>query len=66
MDEELLIEKELDELRHKHESLDTTIRTLMDQPFVDQLRLMRLKREKLQLKDAIYSLEEQMYPDIIA
>lgn len=66
MDEDLLIAKELDELRFKHESLDSTIQELMGQPFVDQLRLMRLKREKLQLKDAIFVLEERMYPDIIA
>ena len=66
MDDEVLIEKELDELRDKHQQVDSKIKTLLDNPFQDQLRIMRLKREKLQLKDAIFQLEEELYPDIIA
>jgi len=66
MFEELKMEKELDQLRDRHKSIDGTIRTLMETPFQDQLRVMRLKREKLQLKDAIYRLEQMIYPDIIA
>lgn len=66
MDDDLMLEKELEELKEKHESIDSKIRTLLEKPFQDQLRLMRLKREKLQLKDAIFRIEELMYPDIIA
>lgn len=66
MNEDLIMEKELDELREKHKTVDLTIRSLLEKPFQDQLKVMRLKREKLQLKDAIYRLEQVMYPDIIA
>lgn len=66
MDSEVMMEKELEELRDKHKQVDLKIQTLLEKPFQDQLRLMRLKREKLQLKDAIWQLEEELYPDLIA
>ncbi|MCI5049730.1 MAG: YdcH family protein [Rickettsiales bacterium] len=66
MDDEIKMEKELSELRDQHRDVDSKIDTLLDNPFQDQLRLMRLKREKLKLKDKIFALEEMMYPDIIA
>jgi hypothetical protein len=33
---------------------------------VDQLKIMRLKRRKLALKDEIFRLEDILNPDIIA
>jgi len=33
---------------------------------VDQLKVARLKKEKLQLKDRIADLEDRVTPDIIA
>lgn len=66
MDDEVIMEKELDELRQQHKILDSSIKELEVVPFPDQLQLMRLKREKLKVKDAIYRIEEVMYPDIIA
>lgn len=66
MDDELIMEKELDELRTQHSDIDTKITELEENPFQDQLLIHRLKREKLQLKDKIFQLEEALYPDIIA
>lgn len=66
MNDEIILEKELDHLKDKHSHIDQTIRSLTESPFVDQLKLMRLKREKLQLKDAIFRIEEMIYPDITA
>lgn len=66
LNDEVVMEKELQELREKHQLVDNKIQALLEKPFQDQLRLMRLKREKLQLKDAIWQLEEQLYPDLIA
>lgn len=66
MDDEVIMEKELEELRQQHKHIDSSIKALAETPFPDQLKLMRLKREKLRIKDAIYQLEEVMYPDIIA
>lgn len=64
--DEIRIEKELAELKEQHSHIDSKLKHLMETPFQDQLRVMRLKRQKLQLKDRIFALEQEMYPDIIA
>lgn len=56
---------ELDELLKEHRSLDAVIAGLTGST-VDQLRLQRLKKEKLTLKDRIQRLEAMLHPDIIA
>lgn len=53
-------------LRAEHRALDMEIAALESQPYVDQLHVKRLKRKKLQLKDRITALEDQLLPDIIA
>jgi len=60
------LEKKLFTLREKHRALDQTIDQLGESQFSDQLQLMRLKKEKLALRDMISSIEEELYPDIIA
>ena len=54
------------ELRQQHEDLDAAVAALAAQPLPDQLRLARLKKQKLLLRDKIADLEDQMTPDIIA
>jgi hypothetical protein len=66
MDDEIQLEKELEELREAHKRIDITLRDLSDSPFQDQLRIMRLKREKLRLKDQIFRIEDILYPDMPA
>lgn len=56
----------LDELRREHRSLDDEVRAAQDNGVVDQLKVMRLKRRKLSLKDEIFQIEDQLNPDIIA
>ncbi len=61
--------KELDrlrELRVSHRDLDYLIDRLQDDPMVDQLRIRRLKKRKLLLKDMIASLESELIPDLYA
>ena len=60
------LEKKLFTLREKHRALDQTIDQLGESQFSDQLQLMRLKKEKLSLRDMISAIEEELYPDIIA
>ena len=48
---------QLRELRIKHRDLDVAITELSQIPHVDQLRIRRLKKEKLRLKDIIVRLE---------
>ena len=54
------------ELRVEHRDLDEAIARMSEDPSVDQLRLTRLKKRKLKLKDWISSLESQLIPDLDA
>ena len=56
----------LRELRVSHRDLDYLIDRLQDDPMVDQLRIRRLKKRKLLLKDMITALESEMIPDMDA
>lgn len=60
------LEKRLEELEQEHRALDEEVRALTMCGVVDQLKVMRLKRRKLQLKDEIYRIEDILNPDIIA
>ena len=56
----------LKELRVAHRDLDLTIDKLISGPQVDQLRVKRLKKRKLMLKDMIVRLESEMIPNLNA
>ena len=56
----------LRELRVSHRDLDYLIDRLQEDPMVDQLRIRRLKRRKLVLKDMIAVLESELIPDMDA
>lgn len=58
--------RRLSELRAEHADLDDVIGRLAEQAPVDRLRLQRLKKRKLNLKDQIVRLESELIPDIIA
>lgn len=66
MEEAIVLEKQLEELRIRHKELDDRIDQLTTEPYYDQLHLRRLQKERLFLKDRIVVLEESMYPDLIA
>lgn len=53
-------------LLQEHSDLDAAIVALAASPSHDGLTLARLKKKKLQLKDMIQKLRDQMTPDIIA
>lgn len=54
------------ELREEHRDLDEAIARLAVDPAVDQLRVRRMKKRKLKLKDWIAHLESQLIPDLDA
>jgi len=56
----------LKELRVAHRDLDLTINKLTTNPQVDQLRIKRLKKRKLLLKDMIVHLESELIPNLNA
>lgn len=62
--EELL--RMLEQLKTEHRDLDVVIQQLADAVPVDFLRMQRLKKRKLFLKDSIAKIESMLLPDIIA
>ncbi|MDH4074175.1 MAG: DUF465 domain-containing protein [Gammaproteobacteria bacterium] len=56
----------LRELRVTHRDLDYLIDRLSNDPLVDQLRIRRLKKRRLILKDMIVKLESELIPDMDA
>lgn len=56
----------LEELKLEHRDLDDAIARIADNPPYDQIKIQRLKKRKLVLKDEIGRLEDQLLPDIIA
>jgi len=57
---------QLRELRVTHRDLDSLIDRLSHDPMVDQLRIRRLKKQRLILKDMIARLESELIPDMDA
>jgi hypothetical protein len=60
------IREELERLRQEHRDLDAAIAALTDAANSDPMRIQRLKKRKLMLKDRIVALEDRLLPDIIA
>jgi len=53
-------------LEEEHRDLDAAITSLeMNSPY-ERLTIARLKKKKLQMKDAIQAIKDTMLPDIIA
>ena len=64
---------EIEEIKYKiidmqveHHDLDIVITKLSEKPYPNQLQLKRMKKRRLQLKDIITKLKEQLVPDILA
>ncbi|MEO8668806.1 MAG: DUF465 domain-containing protein [Bauldia sp.] len=65
-DEEEELRRELLALSQEHRDLDLAIVAMVDSGKMDTIRIQRLKKRKLVLKDRIASLEDRLLPDIIA
>jgi hypothetical protein len=65
-DTEIQLRKKLESLRLEHRDLDDVIKRLSEDRVIDQLQLQRLKKRKLQLKDFIAIIEDQLIPDLDA
>jgi hypothetical protein len=64
--EQSRISQRLVELRLEHRDLDAAIAGLQASRDADELAVKRLKKRKLQLKDAIALLESALIPDLDA
>ncbi len=60
------LQKMMEELKTEHRDLDIIIQQLAESAPVDFLRMQRLKKRKLFLKDSIARIESMLLPDIIA
>ena len=61
-----MLKRKLEELRTEHRDLDDVIARVTEEAPFDQLRVQRLKKRKLMLKDQIIHIESMLLPDIIA
>ncbi len=52
-------------LRQEHEDFDAAINAMIETG-CDALRIQRMKKKKLVIKDKLSKLEDQIVPDIIA
>ncbi len=64
--DEVALRAKLAELSQEHRDLDNATAALIEAGARDQLQLTRLKKRKLQLKDEITKINDQLLPDIIA
>lgn len=64
--DEAEVRQRLEEARVEHRDLDVAIAALAASALPDQLRMARLKKRKLMLKDEMALLEDALIPDIIA
>ena len=64
--DEVINRAKLAELTQEHRDLDNAIAALSESGGRDQLQMTRLKKRKLQLKDEISKINDQLLPDIIA
>jgi hypothetical protein len=65
-DEERELRALLSRLQQEHRDLDAAIAALQEAPGADIIQVQRLKKRKLQLRDRITFIEDQLTPDIIA
>ena len=64
--EEAGLRARLAQMRVEHQDLDAAVHALEGVPNPDQIRIARLKKKKLALRDEIVRIEDHLTPDIIA
>ena len=65
-EEERELTLELEQLKQEHRDLDSAIDALLATTGHDRIQVQRLKKRKLQLRDRIGAIEDELFPDIIA
>ena len=64
--DQTILKDKINELINQHSELDDAIESINEKIPFDQVKLQRLKKKKLVLKDEIKKLNSQILPDIIA
>lgn len=60
------LKEKLEELTIEHRDLDEALERLSEEPMHDMLKLQRMKKRKLVLKDIINKIESMLIDDWIA
>lgn len=60
------LKRRIAELQNEHRGLDQTLVGLLETVPIDELQVRRIKKRKLQVKDAIVLLQMQLTPDVPA
>jgi hypothetical protein len=60
------LERWLEELKVEHRDLDEVIHHLVEAKHHDSMRIQRLKKRKLKLKDTMAMIESRLIPDLDA
>lgn len=60
------IKAQIEELAMEHRDLDDAVKALEESPSVDHLKLRRLKKRKLYLRDCLARLRSELIPDLDA
>ncbi len=58
--------RRMTELENEHRELDEIIEVLVESKEVDELKIKRLKKRKLNIKDMLITYENMLIPDIDA
>ena len=61
-----MLRKRLEQVTLEHRDLDEVIEDMALNPSCDMIKLQRLKKRKLAIKDEIRQLHQRLLPDIIA
>ncbi len=65
-EQDMALRVRIAKLRQEHQDLDAAVHALEQGQNADQIQIARLKKKKLNLRDEIKLLEDQLTPDIIA
>jgi len=57
----MALDARIRELGSRHHTLETQIQDEMNRPYADDLKVQKLKREKLRLKEEIETLRSQIH-----
>jgi hypothetical protein len=66
MEEKNRLLQVLQTLKEEHKICENELKILIKDPVPDYLEIQRIKKKKLELKDQIKVLKNQLTPDIIA
>jgi hypothetical protein len=64
--DQTILKDKINELINQHSELDDAIERINEKIPFDQVKLQRLKKRKLVIKDEIKKLNSRILPDIIA